>query len=59
VITHGRNRPEAIVRMIRALEEFVVEGIKTTIPLHLKILQNKDFQSGNFSTKFLEKFLQK
>jgi acetyl-CoA carboxylase biotin carboxylase subunit len=59
VITHGCNRQEAIVRMSRALEEFVVEGIKTTIPLHLTILQNDDFKSGNFSTKFLENLLQK
>ncbi len=54
LITHGRNRAEAIVRMERALDEFVVEGIKTTIPLHKKILASEKFRSGKFSTKFLE-----
>jgi acetyl-CoA carboxylase biotin carboxylase subunit len=54
LITHGRNRSEAIVRMERALEEFIVEGVKTTIPLHKKILASEKFRSGKFSTKFLE-----
>jgi len=53
-ITHGRDRTEALGRMERVLEEFVIEGVKTTIPLHMKILRNKDFQDGNFNTKFLE-----
>jgi acetyl-CoA carboxylase biotin carboxylase subunit len=56
IITHGNNRDEAIGRMIRALEEFVVEGVATTIPLHLKILKNENFVRGDFDTKFLENF---
>jgi acetyl-CoA carboxylase biotin carboxylase subunit len=55
VIVHGRDRNEAIVRMKRALGEFIVDGIKTTIPFHIKILDNPDFVSGNFNTSFLEK----
>lgn len=55
VIVYGRDRSEAIVRMKRALSEFVVEGIKTTIPYCLKILDDPDFLSGDFNTNFLEK----
>ncbi len=54
LITHGRNRDEAIERMVRALEEFVIEGVATTIPLHQAIMTNDVFRSGNFNTKFLE-----
>jgi acetyl-CoA carboxylase, biotin carboxylase subunit len=54
LIVHARNRELAIARMRRALEAMVVEGIKTTIPLHLKIMNDERFQSGNFSTKFME-----
>ena len=56
VITHARTRERAIARMRRALEAMVVEGIKTTIPLHLKILNDKDFAAGNFSTRFMERY---
>ncbi len=56
LIVHARTRDLAIARMRRALEAMVVEGIKTTIPLHLKIMDDPDFQSGNFSTKFMERF---
>jgi acetyl-CoA carboxylase biotin carboxylase subunit len=56
LIVHGRNREEAIVRMRRALEECVIEGIKTTIPLHRRIFDDPDFQKGRFSTSFLERF---
>ncbi|MBD3287707.1 acetyl-CoA carboxylase biotin carboxylase subunit [candidate division KSB1 bacterium] len=59
VITHGKDRTEAIVRMIRSLEEFVIEGIKTTIPFHLKVLRDPDFQRGEFDTKFIERFMEK
>lgn len=59
VIVHARTRELAIARMRRALDAMVVEGIKTTIPLHLKIMDNPDFQSGNFSTRFMEEFLDK
>ncbi len=55
LIVHGRDRAEAIAKLKGALNEFVVEGIKTTIPLHLKILNDPDFISGNFNTDFLEK----
>jgi acetyl-CoA carboxylase, biotin carboxylase subunit len=54
VITYGSSREEAISRMKRALSEFVVEGIYTTIPFHLKLLENKKFVEGQFNTKFLE-----
>jgi acetyl-CoA carboxylase biotin carboxylase subunit len=54
VLAHGEDREEALVRMKRALEEFSVEGIKTTIPLLLEILEDADFVSGNFDTGFLE-----
>jgi len=57
LITHGRDRPEAMARMRRALDEFVIEGIKTTIPLHRKIFNDPDFQKGHVSTTFLDRFL--
>jgi acetyl-CoA carboxylase biotin carboxylase subunit len=59
VIVHARTRELAIARMRRALEAMVVEGIKTTIPLHLKIMDDPQFQAGEFSTKFMEDFLKK
>jgi acetyl-CoA carboxylase, biotin carboxylase subunit len=59
VIVHARTRDLAIARMRRALDAMVIEGIKTTIPLHLKIMDNPDFQAGNFSTRFMEEFLAK
>ncbi len=58
LIVHARTRDLAIARMRRALEIMVVEGIKTTIPLHLKIMNDENFQKGNFSTKFMEDFQQ-
>jgi acetyl-CoA carboxylase biotin carboxylase subunit len=57
LITHGRDRHEAMARMRRALDEFVIEGIKTTIPLHKRIFSDPDFQKGYVSTTFLERFL--
>ncbi|MDA1474893.1 acetyl-CoA carboxylase biotin carboxylase subunit [Bacillus changyiensis] len=56
VITYGKTRDEAISRMKRALSEFVIEGIHTTIPFHLKLLEHETFVSGEFNTKFLEIF---
>ena len=56
LIVHARTRETAITRMRRALEAMVVEGIKTTIPLHLKIMNDEKFQKGDFSTKFMEEF---
>ncbi|HEX5659693.1 MAG TPA: acetyl-CoA carboxylase biotin carboxylase subunit [Polyangiales bacterium] len=55
IISHGRTRAEAIARMQRALSETIVGGIRTTIPLHQRILANEDFQAGRFSTRFLER----
>ncbi len=57
LITHGRNREESMARMRRALDEFVIEGIKTTIPLHRRIFNDAEFQKGRVSTSFLERFL--
>ena len=57
LITHGRDRHESTARMKRALSEFVIEGIKTTIPLHRRILDDSDFQKGHVSTSFLDRFL--
>jgi len=57
VIVHSRSRERAIARMRRALESMVVEGVKTTIPLHLKILNDPDFIAGNLSTRFMDRFL--
>ena len=56
LIVHARTRELAITRMQRALDMMVVEGIKTTIPLHKKIMADENFQKGNFSTKFMEEF---
>lgn len=56
LIVSGQSREEVIVRMKRALEEFVIEGIKTTIPFHIKLMQDEGFKSGNFTTKYLETF---
>jgi len=56
VIAHGHDRQEAIARMRRALEMMVIEGVKTTIPLHLRILQDRDFVAGKLSTTFMERF---
>ena len=54
LITTGQSREEVITRMKRALQEFVIEGIKTTIPFHIKLMDNPIFRSGKFNTKFLE-----
>jgi len=56
LIVHARTRELAIARMQRALEMMVIEGIKTTIPLHQRIMANEKFQQGDFSTKFMEEF---
>ena len=59
VIVHGKDRTEAMARMRRALEMFVVEGIHTTIPLHRKIFEDKEFIEGRFDTKFMERFFER
>ncbi len=56
LIVKGNTRIEAIERMKRALNEMKIEGIKTTIPFHLQLMDNENFQNGNFTTKFLEDF---
>ena len=59
LIVRGKDREEAISRMTRALEMFIVEGIYTTIPLHRKILADADFRAGRVDTSFIERFLTK
>jgi len=56
LVTYGHDRAEAMARMKRALDMFVVEGISTSIPLHQKILADPDFQAGNYDTTFLNRF---
>lgn len=56
LITVAQTREEAICTMERALSEFVIEGIKTTIPFHLRLMQDPNFRAGNFTTKFMESF---
>jgi acetyl-CoA carboxylase, biotin carboxylase subunit len=57
IIAHGRDRQEAIARMRRTLEMTVIDGIKTSIPLHLRILSDPDFIAGRLNTAFMERFL--
>jgi acetyl-CoA carboxylase biotin carboxylase subunit len=59
VICHGKDREEAMSKMQRALSQFVVEGIHTTIPLQQKIFADPDFRKGDFDTKFMERFFEK
>ena len=59
IIVHGRDRQEAIARMRRTLEMTVIEGIKTSIPLHLKILNEPDFIAGRLGTAFMDRYLEK
>lgn len=56
IITYGADREEAISRMLRALEMTIVEGIKTTIPLHQRILRDEDFRAGRINTHFLDRW---
>jgi acetyl-CoA carboxylase biotin carboxylase subunit len=58
LIAHGKDRDEAIKRMERALEMFIVEGIYTSIPLHIKIMKDPDFRAGRFDTRFMERFME-
>lgn len=58
LIVVGRTREEAIIRMRRALKEFVIEGIKTTIPLHIQLMENEAFQTGDFTTAFLDEVME-
>ena len=54
LIVHAKDRKSAIARMRKALQEYYIEGIKTTIPFHLKVLQNPAFLKGVYSTRFIE-----
>jgi acetyl-CoA carboxylase biotin carboxylase subunit len=56
LITRAQTREEAITKMERALEEFIIEGIKTTVPFHKQLMKNEDFRKGNFHTGFLNDF---
>ena len=56
LITVAQTREEAIDTMHRALSEYIIEGVKTTIPFHLQLMKNEDFRKGNFTTKFMESF---
>jgi acetyl-CoA carboxylase, biotin carboxylase subunit len=59
IIAHGRDRQEAIARMRRTLEMTVIEGIRTSVPLHLKILSDPDFVAGRLGTAFMDRFMTK
>jgi acetyl-CoA carboxylase biotin carboxylase subunit len=56
LIVVARTRDEAILKMKRALGEYIIEGVKTTIPFHQKLMEDPDFVKGNFTTKFMEIF---
>jgi acetyl-CoA carboxylase biotin carboxylase subunit len=56
LISVAQTREEAIATMERALAEFILEGIQTTIPFHIQLMKNEDFRKGNFTTHFLETF---
>ena len=57
LIVHGVDRAEAIAKMERALSQFIVQGIDTSIPLHQEIFANEEFRRGEFDTKFMERLL--
>jgi len=59
LITTAQTRKEAIAKMKRALDEFVIEGVKTTIPFHRQLMENPDYVAGNYTTKFMETFQMK
>ena len=57
LIITAQSRKEAIAKMKRALDEFYIEGVKTTIPFHRQLMDNADFLAGNYTTKFMESFV--
>ena len=57
LIVHAETREDAIKRMARALDEYIIEGIKTTLPFHKRIMSNKDFIEGNIDTGFIERMV--
>jgi acetyl-CoA carboxylase, biotin carboxylase subunit len=56
LISMARSREEAINKMKRALDEFVIEGVQTTIPFHRQLMEHPDYVAGNYTTKFMEDF---
>ena len=59
LIVHGRNRGECLMRLRRALTEFVIDGIKTTVPLHQELILNDDFINGDYDIHWLEEYLKR
>ena len=59
LIVHGRDRPEALARLNRALSELIVDGVDTTVPLFRELLKDPDIQSGNYSIHWLERWLER
>jgi acetyl-CoA carboxylase biotin carboxylase subunit len=59
LIAHGRDREEALARMRRALDEFIIEGVKTTIPFHKSVLETEAFITGNLHTKWIEELMER
>ena len=57
LITTAQTRDEAIAKMKRALEEFYIEGVKTTIPFHRQLMEDENYIAGNYTTKFMEDFV--
>ena len=57
LVVHGATRPEAIARLRRSLAEMVVDGIKTTLPLHRAIVEDPEFQAGDYTIHWLERFV--
>lgn len=57
VITHGADRADAVNTMLRALGEYTIKGVKTTIPFQMAVLQDPDFRRGVYNTEYLEKLL--
>lgn len=56
LIVVAKSRDEAILKMKRALDEYIIQGVKTTIPFHQKLMTNEDFRKGFFTTKFMDDF---
>jgi len=59
LIVHGRTRNECIMRLRRALDEYVADGIRTTIPLHQRLVRDPDFANGNYDIAWLERFMER
>jgi acetyl-CoA carboxylase biotin carboxylase subunit len=57
LVVHGATRPQALARLRRALDEFVIDGISTTLPLHRRIAADPEFQAGDYTIHWLERFV--